>query len=168
VRDVLRQVEARIDEGVCDALVIDYMNKFRADAQQARLYGSNKYDRQTDDMNQVKDFAEQHNIPVMTAGQGNKSIITAVEMSRDQSMGAGGVFHVAQLVVMMRREKLESDMYDEGTGKLIAEKGEDSPIVEMRVDKQNDGGKAEFDMWLDGPRFKFSDMDYTRTELNSY
>ena len=50
-----------------DCEILDYIDKVRPSNKQAKLYGSSIYERQGDDMEILKSFAEFAGVPVMTA-----------------------------------------------------------------------------------------------------
>ena len=155
--EILRELETRVDEGVCDAVVLDYMNKVRPSRGQVRAYDKG-FDRMADDLEQFKTFLEQRSVVGFTAAQLNKS--GKRETGRNDSTairGSGELADKAQLIVLLQREVLEQDLLDP-TGKLVARAGEDKPIVSLRVEKQNRGRKGlEFEQKYKGYWFKVED-----------
>lgn len=167
--EIVRELESRVEEGECEAVVVDYLNKVQSDSRQVKVFGSSKYERQADDVEQLKTFAERASIPVMTASQGNANILSQIkDMGREDLYGSKQTSHKSQLVLMMRRKTLEEDFHDPASGDLIAETGEDSPVTEFRIDKQNRGQKGDFKMWYQGETFTFQDMEYNRHDLNDH
>lgn len=157
--EIIRELEARVDEGVCDAVVLDYLNKVRPSRGQVRAYDKG-WDRMADDLEQFKTFLEQKRVVGMTAAQMTKA--GKREDGRLDSTairGSGELADKAQLIVMLQREVLETDMRDP-TGRLIAKAGEDKPIVNVRVEKQNRGRKGiEFEQKYKGYWFLVEDKD---------
>ncbi len=152
---VVRDLRACVDTGSCDAVVIDYLDKAQADTRQQKLFGVNIYERQADDMERIKSFAESAGVPIFTATQGNKSIDAAARATRQHIMGSGQKSHKAQLVLVLNREIVEAD-----EAKVLGVSvGSYSPIVTVRIDKQNQGDTLEFRQRLDGPRFRIFDLE---------
>ena len=155
---IIRELEAKIAEGTCQAVVLDYLNKLQADRRQIQLFGNRNFERQADDMEQIKTFAERNGVPVFTASQGTKELVTNSAPTRADMYGSGQVSHKAQLVIMLQRDKAGKEGIRNPDGELIAEPGTYSPIAHMYVDKQNRGQTINFDMWYQGDRFTFADL----------
>jgi replicative DNA helicase len=155
--EIIRELEARVDEGVCDAVVLDYLNKVRPSRGQVKAYDKG-FDRMADDIEQFKTFLEQRRVVGMTAAQMNKR--GKAEDGRLDSTairGSGELADKAQLIVMLQREVLTSDLRDP-TGKLVAKAGEDKPVISVRVEKQNRGRKGvEFEQKYKGQFFLVED-----------
>lgn len=155
---IVRELESKVAEGTCQAVVLDYLNKLQADRRQSQLFAKSAFERQADDMEQIKTFAERNGVPVFTASQGGKQIVEKDNPTRADMYGSSQVSHKAQLVVMLQRDKAGKDgIYSKG-GELIATPGTYSPIAHMIVDKQNRGQTCEFDMWFQGDKFMFTDL----------
>jgi len=157
--DILRELEARVGEGVCDAVVFDYLDKCRPDRRQATLYGTNVWERQADDMEQLKTFAERHELPVLVATQGNKTMQQERVVTRATIQGSGQKSQKSQLVVLIWRELVSSDGLYSSDGTKLADPGEYSPVVHVRVDKQNRGRTGTFQQFMVGRYFSIVDME---------
>lgn len=160
--ELIAELSIRHSEGVCNAVVLDYMNKIRPSRDQARLFGSNTYSRQADDMEQLKSWAVRHKVPVFTAAQMNKDGQKQGRQTRANMRGTGEYSEKAQLVIILTREILESDLVVGGV--KLAEKGEYSPITNIRIDKQNRGKQVEWQMFYVGKHFSLHDTQ--RQELD--
>lgn len=160
--EIIAELSTRQQAGYCDAVVLDYLNKVRPTRGQARLYGENQFGRQADDMEQLKTFAVKHHVPVLTASQMNKQGQEAGRQTRRNIRGSGEISEKSQLVVILTREILENDLKDKQTGRILQEKGEYSPVVHVRVDKQNRGKTGEFEQVYDGAHFSIKDKSYVQ------
>lgn len=155
----MRQLESRVAEGVCQAVVFDYLDKVRPTRGQSQLYGNNLWERQADDMEQLKAFAEKSKLTVLTATQGNKSMQDAGTQTRQAIQGSGQKSQKSQLVVILTRDLVGSGGMKDSNGALIAAAGEYSPMVNVRVDKQNIGRTGGFQQVLVGQYFTVRDIE---------
>ncbi len=157
--EIVRELESRVAEGVCQAVVFDYLDKVQPTRGQAKLFGDNTWERQAADMDALKTFAEKNNVPVLTATQGNKSMQDGGTQTRKAIQGSGQKSQKAQLVIILTRDIVgEGGLYD-SENVLLAEPGEYSPIVNVRVDKQNRGRTGGFKQFLLGKYFVVRDID---------
>ncbi len=155
---VIRELESKVAEGTCQAVVLDYLNKIQADRRQMQLFGNKNFERQADDMEQLKTFAERNGIPLFTASQGGKEIVGKESPNRADMYGSSQVSHKAQLVILLQRDKAGKEGIRNADGELIAGPGTYSPIARMFIDKQNRGQTGEFSMWFQGDKFMFTDL----------
>lgn len=156
---VLARVQKLIDEGECEALVVDYIDKCNADRRQVQLYGSAQFEREGDDMEQLKDFGERNNIPAITATQGNKEmLVPGKRPTRKDINGSQKKSARSQLVILMTRAIVGKDGLRDGAGRLIAKEGDYSPVIWWVVDKQNRGWTGTFHQMMHGPIFRIADL----------
>ncbi len=156
---IVRELESRVAEGVCQAVVFDYLDKVQPSPGQAKLYAANAWERQANDMEQLKTFAEQNKMPVLTATQGNKSMQAPGTQTRQAIQGSGQKSQKAQLVAILTRDLVgQEGLRDSKTGQMIAEPGEYSPIVTVRIDKQNRGKTCSFLQYIAGQYFTVRDI----------
>lgn len=155
---ILRELESKIREGICQAVVFDYLDKVQPTRSHAQLFGDNIWERQAADMEALKTFAERNNIPVLTATQGNKSMQEQGPQTRRAIQGSGQKSQKAQLVVILQRALVGDEGLRDRNGTLIAQPGEYSPIVTVRIDKQNRGQTGQLSQVLIGKWFSIRDM----------
>lgn len=156
--ELAAELTIRHSEGVCDAVVLDYINKLRPSREQMRLYGNNEIGRQADDMEQLKTWAVRHSAPLLTAAQFTKEgKKLRGRKTRSGIRGTGEWSDKVQLVILMDREILETPMLDP-RGEIIADAGEYGPEVAVRVDKQNRGRTGEFKQFYLGKYFELRDV----------
>lgn len=154
--ELLAELSIRHSQGVVDAVVLDYLNKVRPSREQAKLFAGRPYERQADDMELLKSWAVEHKVPVLTAVQMNKEGQGDGRQTRKNIRGSGEISEKSQLVVVLTREILEHDMvYNQQT---IAVAGEASPVMKVRIDKQNRGKTGEWEMFYVGKHFFVADM----------
>jgi len=150
---IVHELQEMAQAGQCDAVVLDYMDKVMASPLQSKLFGSNIWERQAHDMEQLKSFAEKANVPVMTATQGRKGFDGAVDL--DSLQGTGQKAHKAQLVVLLHRPKVKDAAEAQRVGGKV---GGMSPIVRVVVAAQNRGESGEFQQRFDGKTFSVYDV----------
>ncbi len=156
---IIRELESKVREGVCQAVVFDYLDKVAPTRTQSKLFGDNIWERQGADMEALKTFAEQQGVPVMTATQGNKRMQDAGIQTRQAIQGSGQKSQKSQLVIILNRQIVGNDGLRDSEGELIAGSGEYSPIVTVRVDKQNRGKTGQLQQVLIGQYFSVADME---------
>lgn len=137
--EVTTELKARVAEGVCQAVVLDYLDKVQPSRAQAKLYGDQIWERQGNDVEMLKTFAERNNLPIMTAAQGNKQMQDSGTRTRRDIQGSGAKTQKAQFVAILTREIVGKDGLQDEHGTPLADPGEYSPFVDVRVDKQNRG-----------------------------
>ena len=71
---IIRELEAKVAEGTCGAVVLDYLNKLQADRRQVQLFGNRNFERQADDMEQLKIFAERTSCPCLPPARATKTL----------------------------------------------------------------------------------------------
>jgi replicative DNA helicase len=172
VTEIVRELELRQSEGLCDCVVLDYLDKLSTDKRQAGLWRGDgaTWERQADNMEILKIFAEgdanRAAVPVFSATQGNKQMQDSGTRTRKDIQGSGQKSQKSQLVVILSREIVGDAGLQSPDGKVIATPGEYSPVVDVRIDKQNRGKTGQFKQWIVGSRFKIVDMASTRHDLN--
>lgn len=155
---IVRELESRVSEGVCQAVVFDYLDKVQPTRGQGQVFGDNIWERQANDMEQLKTFAEKHGLPVFTATQGNKAMQEGGTQTRKAIQGSGQKSQKAQLVLILTRELVgDAGLYD-ADDRLIAEPGEYSPVAKIRIDKQNRGKTGDFQQFFVGQFFTVRDI----------
>lgn len=143
----LRRLRA---EGACDVVVLDYLEKTAPSTQQVKLFGSNVYQREADNVEQIKNFAESTETPVMMLTQMSKAGKTSSFDSIDRTgmRGAGEKSEKANIVVLLHREHIDSGY---------------SNTVDVRVDKNTVGATGTFQQYMEPEYFRVADLE--RVEL---
>lgn len=162
---IVRELAARAAEGVCQAVVFDYLDKVQPSRGQSQLYAGNSWERQANDMEQLKTFAEKAKVPVFTATQGNKSMQGGGTQTRQAIQGSGQKSQKAQLVMILTRDLVGEEGLRDKNGKLLAEPGEYSPVAKIRIDKQNVGKTGDFQQYIMGQYFTVRDIQMERKDL---
>jgi len=145
-RTVNRLKQLKVD-GKCDVVIIDYLEKAAPNDTQKKLYGSNLYQREADNVERLKNFAENTETPVLMLAQMNKSNKTGGmdKVDRTGVRGAGEKTEKANLVVLLNRE------WDEI-------KKTYSPLVDVRVDKNTLGPTSAFSQFMKPESFQIHDL----------
>lgn len=156
--DVLAELQKLVDEGQCECVVLDYIDKCEADRRQMQLYGKDgQYAREGDNMNRFKNFCEKNKIPGFTATQGNKSMQEQGKIQTRQAIdGSGKKSQRAQLVIILTRDIVGATGLWDGN-QLIAKEGDYSPIATLRIDKQNRGITTTFHQIFRGECYRIGD-----------
>ena len=138
----LRKLHA---EGLCDVVVLDYLEKTAASKRQLQMFGTNGYMREADNVEQLKNFAESTELPVLMIAQMNKAgkATSFKEMDRTDIRGAGEKSEKSNLVVMIRRER---------------EDGIDSNVVDLLIEKQNMGPTGTLKQYMRPEYFQVADI----------
>jgi replicative DNA helicase len=132
-------------EGQCDAVVLDYLEKASASARQLRMFGTNHFQREADNVEQLKNFAETTGSPVLMIAQMSKDGKGRDfdKMDRTGMRGAGEKSEKANLVVMLNRDR---------------EEGGYSNMVHVLVDKNTMGATGTFNQWMQPEYYRVGDI----------
>lgn len=141
----LRQLRA---DGKCDVVVLDYLEKNAASRRQIQLYGSNTYQREADNVEQLKNFGESTGVPVVMLAQMSKAGKTSTfeNLDRTGMRGAGEKTEKANVVVLLHRERDK-----EGGGY--------SRLVDVLVDKNTLGATGAFKQYMTPEYFRVHDLE---------
>jgi replicative DNA helicase len=132
-------------EGLCDVVVLDYLEKAAASRRQLSLFGSNGFMREADNVEQIKVFAESSEIPVLMVTQFSK-VDKGKEINkidRSSMRGAGEKSEKANLVILLSRKRI-----DEGYSKEI----------DVLVDKNTMGATGTFKQLMQPEYFRVGDI----------
>lgn len=157
VDQLIAGFRSRIMADRCDIILIDYLNMIAPTAMHARMYDK-KYDRMTETVAAIKVFSEQYGIPVMMAAQMTKEGSRSTETDDTGIRGSYEIADKVQLIVMLKREKANAPIKDRA-GNVIANPGDKSPIVDVNIEKQNDGFTGKFQQFFDGSRLRVDDLN---------
>lgn len=138
----LRALQA---QGLCDVVIIDYLEKIPASTVQLKTFGGNAFAVEANNVERFKDFAEMAGLPVLMLAQMNKAGKNAdfATLDRTAIRGAGEKSEKSNVVVLIHRER-DGDDY--------------SPIVNVRIDKNTLGPTGSFKQMMNPPRFRVLDM----------
>jgi replicative DNA helicase len=125
----------------CDAVVIDYLEKVAPSKRQIQLFGANQFQREADNVEQLKNFAEGAQIPVLMVAQMSKvgKGTSFDKLDRGAMRGAGEKSEKSNLVVLISGEN-------------------DSTIVNVLVDKQTKGAKGSFQQFMEPQFYRIGDI----------
>lgn len=133
-------------EGMCDVVIVDYLEKAAASRRQFQFFGSSLNQRQADDVNQLKDFAESAEIPVMILMQMNKAGKQAktTEIDRMDIRDSSEKTDRANLVVLFSRASTVTGYSD---------------IMDCNIDKNTMGKTGRFKMRMQPQFFRVADIE---------
>jgi replicative DNA helicase len=124
----LRQLKA---DNLCDVVVMDYLEKNAASRRQMQMFGTSTFQREADNVEQIKNFAEQTETPVVLLAQlskaGKKGDFD--DLDRTAMRGAGEKSEKANVVILLHRDK---------------EDGGYSNLLNVKVDKNTLGATGSF------------------------
>jgi replicative DNA helicase len=144
----LRRLKA---EGKCDVVVLDYLEKNASSRRQLQMFGTSTYQREADNVEQLKNFAESTETPVLMLAQMSKAGKTssAETLDRTGMRGAGEKSEKANVVILLHREKIENGYSQE---------------VDVVIDKNTLGPTGSFKQWMEPEFFRLHDVE--RIALN--
>ena len=144
----LRRLKA---EGNCDVVVLDYLEKNAPSRRQIQMFGNNAYQREADNVEQLKNFAEATETPCLMLAQMSKSgkATNSDQLDRTDMRGAGEKSEKANVVVLLKRERIADGYSNE---------------VNVIVDKNTIGATGTFKQMMEPELFRVHDVE--RMELN--
>jgi len=133
-------------ENQCDVVLLDYLEKNAASRRQLQMFGSNTYQREADNVEQIKNFAESTETPIVMLTQMSKTgkARDIDDLDRTAIRGAGEKTEKANVVVLLQRDRVE-DGY--------------SQQVNVRVDKNTVGATGQFAQWMEPEFFRVHDTE---------
>lgn len=140
-------------DGKCDVVVLDYLEKNSASRRQLQMFGSNHNQREADNVEQLKNFAESTETPVLMLAQMSKAgkSASAEIVDRTGMRGAGEKSEKSNVVILLHRERLE---------------GGYSNLVDVIIDKNTLGATGRFQQMMEPEYFRLHDAEFERTYLN--
>jgi replicative DNA helicase len=139
------ELQRLFSEGLCDVAVIDYLEKAAASRRQLQMFGSNVWQREADNVEQLKNFSETTGVPTLMIAQMSKEGKTTGfdKIDRTGMRGAGEKSDKANLVVMLKRERCEGGYSNE---------------VEVLVDKNTMGNTGTAKQMMQPEYFRVADV----------
>lgn len=162
----VQQLAALHAEGKCDVVITDYIEKVSADRRQLQLFGSNQVQREADNVEQLKNFAEAYEVPVLMLaqatkeGKGKKDL---EDMGRNDMRGAGEKSERANIVIKLHRERSPDGEKDD-RGEYVIQPNGYSRHITILVDKQTLGATGSFQQFMEPQFFRMHDV--VRVPLN--
>lgn len=148
----IERLRALKADGLCDVVVLDYLEKNAASRRQQQLFGRDLNQREADNVEQLKNFSEETGTPSLMLTQFSKAGKDASfeNIDRTDIRGAGEKTEKANIVILMHREK-KADGY--------------SNMVNVRVDKNTVGNTGVFEQIMQPEFFRLGDVE--RFPLNA-
>ena len=142
VERALAEVRSMMHESLCDVFLVDYLEKAAASGKQAKQYGPQLYEREADDVEQIKNFSEAAEIPVVILSQLNKlgKGQRFEDLDRTAIRGSGAKTEKANVVALLHRDSPESEQ------------------VRVKLDKNTIGAPGTLRQIMDAPRFRVFDV----------
>jgi len=142
--DELRKLNA--EKGL-DVVVIDYLEKIAPSQRQMRMFGTNGFMREADNVEQLKNFAESTGIPVLMVAQLNKvgKDTKFEDMNSSDMTGTAEKSNKSNLVVMLKRDR-------DKDGRL-------AETINVMIAKNTMGGTGVFRQAMEPQYFRVSDLD---------
>lgn len=155
---ICSELTRRRGEGVCDAVVLDYLDKVQPARAQIQLFGDKVWERQAHDMELFKSCMEENKIVGFTGGQGTKEMQDSTELDMKNIAGSGQKLHKAQAVMMFGRKRVGAKGMADDDGNEIAKPGSMSPYIDIGVVAQNQGEAQTWQQVLVGSNFLVKDL----------
>lgn len=145
IEQVVQELRRRQAEGVCDVVMLDYLEKAGASNKQNQVY-NNLFQREADNVEMLKVYSEAAEVPLVILTQmhkGGKSTSFS-ELNRTDIRGAGEKSEKANIVILLHRERQSDGTY--------------SSFVDMRVDKNTIGKTGNVRQYMDAATFRVGDI----------
>lgn len=141
----IQELRKLLSEGNCDVVILDYLEKNAASRRQLQMFGNNLNQREADNVEQIKNFAEETETPVLMLTQMNKAgkQSSFENLDRTDLRGAGEKTEKANIVVLLHRER---------------ESGGYSNTVNVMVDKNTIGPQGSFQQTMEPEYFRITDV----------
>lgn len=158
MEQVLQDLKRLKSAGLCDAVILDYLEKAEMSPNQQRRFKSDDSRRESHDVEQLKSFAEQTMTRIVMLAQLNKEAKreSGNHLTRMGIRGAGEKTEKANLVVLLHREISTNGERDE-QGNVLTEPGGYSRKVKVIVNKQTVYATGAFEQFFKGEVFKVVD-----------
>jgi replicative DNA helicase len=140
-------------KGLCDVAIVDYLQKMRA----VYEHGQNTAQARGEQCEAIKTVAEQLGIPILMGSQFSRGAYDEQRKTARYIRDSGEPEEKANVIVTLDREILEQPITGPD-GRGIANVGERSPEVRVRVDKNTGGKTGDFMMIMNGARFLMLDI----------
>lgn len=138
---IVRELRRLADAGECDCFLIDYSQKIKAAPTQMRMLRADKLLIEADNIEQLKNFAEEREMRGVVLGQltkeGNRDI-TFDELDPTKLRGTQEIVDKVNVVVLPHRERLANGRVDEH-GRLIVPNGGRDIYAKVKVGKNTFG-----------------------------
>lgn len=149
----VQTLRSMIASGLCDIVIVDYLEKAAPSQRQLKMFGNNQYQREADNVEQLKNFGESTETPLIMLAQMSKDGKKrgADDIDRTGIRGAGEKTEKANVVILLNRDKVE-DGY--------------SNTVDVVIDKNTLGAPGTFEQMMKPEQFVVMDMVMDRYDLN--
>lgn len=132
-------------EGNCDAVVVDYLEKVAASRRQLQMFGGELFQREGDNVEQLKIFSETTGVPVVMVAQMNKEGKgkSGESIDRRAIRGSGEKSEKGNVVILITREHLPEGY---------------SNTVDVRIDKNTLGPTKSLTQFMMPEYFTVGDI----------
>lgn len=139
---VLRELDKYKGKEMCDVVIVDYLEKASSSSKQLKEFGSNLFAREASDVELLKSWSENNDVPILVLSQFNKTGKHSGFDGLDRTMirGAGEKTEKANMVILLHPDKSEDG------------------IVNVRIDKNTLGATGTFRQFFDAPAFSVGDI----------
>lgn len=158
MEQVIQELKRLKSAGLCDAVILDYLEKAEMSPNQQRRFKTDDSRREAHDVEQLKTFAEQTETRMVMLAQLNKEAKreSGNNLTRMGIRGAGEKTEKANLVVLLHREISVNGERDE-EGNVLTEPGGYGRKVKVIVNKQTVYATGAFEQFFKGETFKVVD-----------
>lgn len=154
IRRIVNYVRRMKRRGLCDLAIIDYLQKLR-------LYYRKGWTNElalADVGEVIKISSETLGVPYILGSQMNRQSKEEKRRTAGGIRGTGQIEEKSNLAITLNRAILDDDFID-GNGEIVAREGERHPVTDVRVDKNTFGPTGDTNLWMQGSRFTFYDVD---------
>lgn len=145
IEQVVQELRRRQAEGVCDVVMLDYLEKAGTSTRQYQVL-NNTFQREADNVEMLKVFVEAAELPLVILTQMNKGgkMSAFADLDRTDIRGAGEKTEKANIVILLHRERQEDGSY--------------SSTVSVRIDKNTVGKTGNLKQFMDAATFRVGDI----------
>jgi replicative DNA helicase len=149
----VQALRSMIAASLCDLVIVDYLEKAAPSQRQLKMFGGNHNQREADNVEQLKNFGESTETPLVMLAQVSKEGKKkgADEIGRTDIRGAGEKTEKANVVILLNRDKVE-DGYSNTVGVVI--------------DKNTLGAPTSFEQMMKPERFSVMDLEMESHSLD--
>jgi replicative DNA helicase len=138
-----------------DAVVVDYLQKLRLNGGE---HGQNLAQLRGQDSETLKTLGEELSIVTVLGSQRSRANDKTETLTAGDMRDSNEPLEKCNIAFALGRKPLDAPMRDSMNGRIIAEAGELSPTVSVRLDKHTMGSVREYKLLLIGPRFNLVNL----------
>lgn len=160
MEQVIRETKRLKDSGLCDALIVDYLEKAEISHVQLRRFREDSYRREAHDVEQLKSFSEATETRLVMLAQFSKGgkQTSFNDLDGTGVRGAGEKIEKSNVALLIHRERVSNGERD-SAGREMIKPGGYSREVKLRVQKNTMGSNGTIRQYFKGETFQVFDYE---------